>query len=125
MRAPATIGLILLLTALSNSSPAADPAFAVASLKPSAREAGRDYRGALLVGADRLTGRNVTLLALIAEAYGVEPFRISGPSWLDAREFDLDARADAPAPRDRLRTMLRTLLAERFHLLLRTERKEA
>jgi uncharacterized protein (TIGR03435 family) len=95
--------------------------FAVASVKPSAHEAGRDARGRVAVSPRGVTARNVSLAQLIAAAYQVQPFRISGPGWLDVLEFDVDARADAPAD---VRLLLRNLLAERFHLMLRHESKE-
>src|SRR5690349_580471 len=99
--------------------------FAVASLKPSARTAGKDYRGRIAVQPDRLSARNVSLTDLLVEAYGVQRFQIEGPGWLDDDEFDLDARADAAANRAELRQMLQSLLAERFELSLRREPKDA
>ena len=44
---------------------------------------------------------------------------------LDSDEFDIDARAEAPAAADQLRLMLQTLLTERFHLALSREMKES
>jgi hypothetical protein len=46
---------------------------------------------------------------------------VSGPGWLDQNEYDIDARAEGPADRERLAVMLRTLLAERFRLTLHSE----
>lgn len=46
---------------------------------------------------------------------------MSGPGWLDQNEYDIDARAEGPADRERLAVMLRTLLAERFRLTLHSE----
>jgi len=62
---------------------------------------------------------------LIAEAYRVQPFQISGgPGWLDSDEYDIDARAEASVTRERLRLMLHTLLEERFRLSLHRETRE-
>ena len=99
--------------------------FAVASLKPSARPAGKDYRGRIAVQPDRLSARNVSLTDLLVEAYGVQRFQIEGPSWLDDDEFDIDARADNAASRAELRRMLQQLLAERFDLGVRREPRES
>jgi uncharacterized protein (TIGR03435 family) len=105
--------------------PAVSPEFSVASVKASARVVGKDYRKPLAVGADRLSGRNVSLKDLLVEAYGMEPFQVSGPGWLDANEYDVDARADGPVAREQLRLMLRRLVTERFRMAVHTEAKEA
>lgn len=102
----------------------AQPAFEVASLKPSPRAAGKDARGEVVFAPNGLRARNVSLAALICAAWSVEPSQVSGPGWLDLDEFDLDARSAAPVPADRSRLMLRALLAERFRLVLRRETKE-
>jgi uncharacterized protein (TIGR03435 family) len=50
----------------------------------------------------------------------VRPFQVTGgPKWLDAAEFDIEARGG-----DDLRLMLQDLLHERFHLSLHREKKE-
>jgi uncharacterized protein (TIGR03435 family) len=99
--------------------------FDVASVKPIARPVGKDARGNLVAGPDRIGGRNVSLKSLIAEAYRVQPYQISGgPNWLDLDEFDIDARSGAPVTREQLRAMLQALLAERFHLTLHRDTKE-
>ena len=90
--------------------PADGPEFAVASVKASARMVGKDYRKPLAVGADRLSGRNVSLKDLLVEAYGMEPFQVGGPGWLDANEYDVEARADGPVTREQMRAMLRRLV---------------
>jgi uncharacterized protein (TIGR03435 family) len=99
--------------------------FDVASVKPSARAVGKDYRGAVVFGPERVSARNVSLKGLIAEAYHVQPFQVSGgPGWLDIDEFDIDARAGKTAAKEQLRAMLQALLAERFHLTLHRDSKE-
>src|ERR1700693_5642664 len=99
--------------------------FDVASVKPSAHPAGKDYRGAVVLAADRVTAHNVSLKNLIVEAYHAQPFQVTGGrGWLDWDEFDLDARAGAPVSKEDLRAMLAALLAERFHLALHQDSKE-
>jgi uncharacterized protein (TIGR03435 family) len=99
--------------------------FDVASVKASSHTVGKDYRGAIAFGPDRVVGRNVSLKSLIVEAYHVQPFQVTGgPGWLDLDEFDLDARAGGRATKDQLRSMLVALLAERFHLTLHRDTKE-
>ncbi len=99
--------------------------FDVASVKPSRQTLGRDADKPVVFGPSGLTGRNVTLKRLIVQAYTVQPHQVlGGPKWLDDSEYDIDAKADAPATQDQLRVMLRALLAERFRLALHRETKE-
>jgi uncharacterized protein (TIGR03435 family) len=99
--------------------------FDVASVKPSARYAGKDYRPAIEVMGGRFQARNASLKDLILAAYHADRYQVAGgPGWLDEDEFDVDARADGNASPDQIRMMLRTLLADRFKLVMRTEQKE-
>ena len=100
-------------------------AFDVASVKTARQILGKDRRQGLAIAPGKLTGTNVALKELIAEAYGIQPFQITGgPGWLDSDEYEIDARAEASSTRAQLRLMLRTLLAERFLLALHRETKE-
>jgi uncharacterized protein (TIGR03435 family) len=117
--------LLPICAAMLGASACFSQTFAVASLKPSARPAGKDYRGRITVQPDRLAARNVSLLDLMVEAYGVQRFQVEGPKWLDDDEFDLDARAEGAAGRAESQVMLQKLLAERFELTLRRESKDA
>jgi uncharacterized protein (TIGR03435 family) len=104
---------------------AAAQSFDVASVKPSARAVGKDYRGAVVFGPERVSARNVSLKGLIVEAYHVQPFQVAGgPGWLDLDEFDIDARSGGTVTKEQLRSMLQALLAERFHLELHRDNKE-
>ena len=83
-------------------------------------------RGRLQFTPGRIFGRRVTTRQIILEAYhNLTDYQISGgPNWLDADTFDLDARTEGAADIDQVRTMLRALLAERFKLIVRSEKKE-
>jgi uncharacterized protein (TIGR03435 family) len=104
--------------------------FDVASVKRSQVQKGIDYRGRVEIAGGRLSGRNVTLQHLIAAAYHVQSSQVVAAAgggitkWLDSDEFDVDARADAPATPQQLRAMLQSLLADRFHLVLGREERE-
>jgi uncharacterized protein (TIGR03435 family) len=78
-------------------------------------------RGGLLRG-NRFEIRNATMVDLIRTAYNVQPEKITGgPSWLEWNRFDIAALAPADTPHDRVREMLKTLLAERFKLAVRED----
>jgi uncharacterized protein (TIGR03435 family) len=65
------------------------------------------------------------LIWLIATAYNVSNRQISPlPEALGSRNFDIDARCAEPSTRGQMMRMLQALLADRFHLRIRRERKE-
>ena len=97
----------------------------MASVKPSQRQLGPDGSGRISFVPAGLRGRNVTLKHLIAGAYGVQPYQISGgPNWLDIDQFDVEAKADGPIASQQAALMLRTLLGDRFRLSLHPETRE-
>lgn len=99
------------------------PAFEVASIKPS------DYRGGPLritagVDPDGIRFSNVTLAACIRRAYGVAPYQVIGPEWINTERYMIVAKAGGPAPESAILEMLKALLAERFKLVLHREPRE-
>ena len=72
----------------------------------------------------RFTATNVTARALIQTAYGLQPVQITGgPGWLNTDRFDVVAKGDGDDP-GRVALMLRSLLADRFKLVVRTESRD-
>ena len=125
-RVGCTIVLAALATAGAQPPP---PSFDTVSIK-------RTDRGARIYNfkPDRFLARSVTLTSLIAIAYNLpilsSPRLSGGPGWVRTTHFDVEAKTglllNAP-PRERaakMRLMLRTLLADRFKLVLRTETKD-
>jgi uncharacterized protein (TIGR03435 family) len=113
----------LAIVAFSLLAVAQRPTFEIASVKISPRRVGPDYNNQLTISPSRLTGRNMTLHRLMAEAHGVQMNQVAGPRWLDESEYEVEARAETEVGRDRLRSMLLTLLTERFHLRQHTEQR--
>jgi uncharacterized protein (TIGR03435 family) len=66
----------------------------------------------------------VTLQNCVEAAYGVKPYQVSGPNWLDSDRFDISARAEGAHSKEELMMMLRALLASRFKLTLHKEKRE-
>ncbi len=66
-----------------------------------------------------------TALRLIQDGYGLSPHQISGgPDWVRDERFCIEAKSAGPAEQDQLKIMLRTMLADRFKLVVRHETKE-
>ena len=113
---------LLFATGMALAQSAQTPAFEVASVKTTTSRT--DARG-VRVQAGRLTIEGLTAREIVAFAYDVpNPLRVSriagGPDWLDSGRFNILAKADETAAADRMRLMLRALLADRFHMLART-----
>jgi uncharacterized protein (TIGR03435 family) len=63
--------------------------------------------------------RNATLVDLIRTAWSVDADKVvGGPDWLDTDRFDVITTAPAGSTPENLKTMLRKLLADRFHLVV-------
>ncbi len=104
-------------------------AFDVASVKVNAARTG--IRGHSYPG-DRFEAVNVPLRDLLMVAYGEagvalpEFLLTGGPTWIDTDRFDVSATVGRGRPNTvaQKQLMLRTLLAERFKLVVHTESKE-
>jgi uncharacterized protein (TIGR03435 family) len=115
------IGVVACISgSVMGQAPASRPAFEVASIQVSTRP-NPGMRGGALRGT-RYELRNATMVDLIRTAYNVQPEKISGgPSWLEWNRYDIAALAPAGTAPERLREMLKTLLAERFKLAVRED----
>ena len=106
------------------------PRFEVASVRlntAAAQPLGGGSGGpAIAVRGNRFTATGATLRELIRYAYHLEPLHPidGGPRWLDEDRFDIAAVLPEPASTDPARRMLQTLLAERFHLVVRFTEQE-
>jgi uncharacterized protein (TIGR03435 family) len=68
--------------------------------------------------------RAVRYRTVVAWAYDVRDFQVTGPDWMDQVGFDISAKAEGKAKEADLRRMMRTLLAERFKFEAHQDRKE-
>jgi uncharacterized protein (TIGR03435 family) len=67
---------------------------------------------------------SMSLQDLIILAYNVKPYRISGPGWLNEKQFDIVAKMPDGATRNDLPAMLQSLLKDRFKIEARREAKD-
>jgi uncharacterized protein (TIGR03435 family) len=128
--------LSLSLTAISvfAQTPAAKPAFEVATVKPSPPidfnkmrdeiQAGRMPRFGPHVDGAQAVYIYMTLKDLIGTAYDVKPYQINGPSWLAGTRFDIEAKLPDGASKDDAPKMLQALLEDRFKLVVHRETQE-
>jgi uncharacterized protein (TIGR03435 family) len=104
-------------------------AFEVSSVKPVIVTPGVGFscgfRWEAEEGGRAAAGRFRTLMpvrCLIALAYDVPVLAVvGGQGWVDEDLFDIDGRSEGPASQGDTRAMLRTLLAQRFGLVVRED----
>lgn len=121
-------------TIASGQTPKTKPAFDVATVKPSPpldpqkiaadMQAGKMPRMGVFVNASRAEYIQMPLKSLIAIAYKVKPYQITGPDWLGNERFDIEATMPEGATKDDAPAMLQTLLEERFKLSAQRETAE-
>jgi uncharacterized protein (TIGR03435 family) len=102
----------------------ADPAFEVATIKPSRPEAqGKGFR----VNGRSFSTINTSLSDLITFAYGIQAKQITGaPAWAESDHYDLGGKPEGEGVpnSDQLRIMMQKLLADRFQLKFHRDKKE-
>jgi uncharacterized protein (TIGR03435 family) len=97
--------------------------FEAASVKPNKSGDTNSRMSAGRNGA--LTVTNGTVKSLIRAAYDVDASQvIGGPAWIDADRFDINAKAEGEISEPRLKEMLKSLLADRFNLVVHQETRE-
>jgi len=97
------------------------PAYEAASLKLNTSDSGS-------TGVHETTGQivfeNMPLDRLLAQAFGVRPPEIVGPSWLPETRLDIMAKFPPAASGDDRMLMLRGLLEERLKLAIHRENRD-
>lgn len=119
--------IVLAATAAILSAQDARPQFDVASIKPSAPGQRNSMFGSR--GPGMFNSENFPVKGLIAQAYGVKQFQISGgPSWIDSDGYTITAKTSGEGtPKDRferMMPMLQVLLEDRFQLRFHRVTKE-
>jgi uncharacterized protein (TIGR03435 family) len=100
--------------------------FEVASVRPN-RSGSLNTQISLLDGG-RLSIRNASLKTLIRNAYALQAFQFDGgPAWLDTDMYDIEAKTGRPEKisEAELPALLQSLMADRFHLKVHWESREA
>jgi uncharacterized protein (TIGR03435 family) len=108
--------------------------FDVASVKPSPpldmqklqadMQAGRMPNFGMHINGLRAEYNYMAMRELIAAAYKVKPYQVTGPAWLATTRFDIVAKMPEGSKKDDAPEMLRALLADRFKLVAHRETQE-
>jgi len=95
--------------------------FEVADLKPSRPE---EKENARILATGRLDLEAFPLKQMIMFTYDIhDDAALVGPKWLDSAKFDLHANAGSAVSMDALHTMMKSLLADRFKLVVHNEQQ--
>jgi uncharacterized protein (TIGR03435 family) len=123
MRTAAIVVICFGLLAAQSVHAQGQEAFEVASIR---RNVSGNQQGGGLAGPQpggRFVAIGATVRRLATDACdGVQV--IGGPDWIDTDCFDINARAEGDRPPAAFRGMLRALLADRFKLMVHTEKRE-
>lgn len=102
------------------------PAFEVATIKPAPPMDAVKLAAAMQAGGKLPIGANIDsqraeylymdLKSLMSYAYGVKPYQITGPDWMQSTRFDIIAKMPEGSTKSDASKMLQTLLEERFKL---------
>lgn len=87
-------------------------------------QSGKMPRFGALVEGSRAEYNYMTLKELIANAYGVKAYQVTGPAWMASERFDIVARMPEGAKKDDAPAMLKSLLDERFKLTAHAEKQQ-
>jgi uncharacterized protein (TIGR03435 family) len=116
-RAFASLSLFAILAASSLAQTA--KTFVIADVHPSPYTTQPFMHGNSIQG-DRYFLTQATMLDLVATAYGVDNNNVQGgPPWLELDRFDIRAKVPDGTKPDDVKPMLRALLADRFHLVVK------
>jgi len=126
MKTGFTLGLTLLASAaVLAQAPAAKVEFEVASVRPySINQADSSVTlGVRMDGAQvRIVG--LTMRDLLAMAYRVKLYQLTGPDWIATERYDINAKLPAGLSPEKMPEMVQSLLSERFGVRLHREQKE-
>jgi uncharacterized protein (TIGR03435 family) len=106
----------------------AQPAFEVASIKPSQPDANGRWIPIIKGGPQtsdpgRWTAVNMTLSGLMTWAYNIKIYQLTEPDWMRTARFDIAVKMPAGITRDEFRLMLQNMMADRFKLVVHREQK--
>jgi uncharacterized protein (TIGR03435 family) len=100
------------------------PTFEVASIKASDPNPSNPMWIGMSADGAMVKYTNITLRDCIRGAFRARDFQIVGPEWMTNARFEISAKLPSGASTDQIPEMLQALLAERFKLEVRREKRE-
>jgi uncharacterized protein (TIGR03435 family) len=111
------------LAALAQDKQLATPAFEVASIK--VNNSGSENFGFNARPGGMMVAINVSARQVVTDAYSMQNSRVEGgPDWLDTVRYDITAKASEAATPEQMLLMFRTLLAQRFKLVMHVDARD-
>jgi uncharacterized protein (TIGR03435 family) len=106
-------------------TPADNPKFEIADVHASDKSSSNSqFPSTTSIKGDRYEARHANMLDLVSSAYGVKADKVvGGPSWLEMSKFDITAKIPSGTSAETAKLMLRSLLEERFGLVLHNDTK--
>jgi bla regulator protein blaR1 len=105
------------------------PKFNVVSIQPV--NGNLPFLGAHFEAGGRFVMTQYPVSVLISLAYGIvvyagHPTRliVGAPPWIDSKLYDIEAKAEGDPPREQMKLMLQSLLADRFKLAAHRETRQ-
>ena len=124
------IGVVSAVNTHGAQAPSPKPlAFEVAAVKRSPPDAEKSLNGftstiSVATPGGRWRAQNVRLPLLIQFIYGILPEQlVGGPPWMNVDRFTIEAKAAGEPSRAQSVQMVKQLLADRFKLRIRTEKR--
>jgi uncharacterized protein (TIGR03435 family) len=126
------VAAALAVGCLFGQTPAAAPAFDVATIRPAPPiqdivqqlQSGKAPRMGMVIDGTRVNMGYQSLADLIRIAYRVKAYQVQGPSWMSQQRFEIQAKSPEGASHDQVPEMLQALLAERFKLAIHHDQKD-
>jgi uncharacterized protein (TIGR03435 family) len=124
----AALAALGVAVAAAQTPPSPLPTFDVASVKPNTGRGGQ-LAADRAIGWGDVTGKvnllHVQLNDVLLRAYGIEPYQLSGPGWLDNDPINIVAVVPAGAPKQKIPLMFQALIEDRFQLKYHRETQVA
>src|SRR6201995_2271056 len=118
MRAALALFALLSVSSLAQT-PAASKSFVIADVHVSPFTSNPFMHGNSIQG-DRYFLTQASMIDLIATAYGVDAVNVQGgPPWIERDRYDIRAKVPPKTTPDDIKLMLRSMLAGRFHLIVK------
>lgn len=118
----AALVLVVVARPSTQSPQGGAPVFDVVSVKPNTTDVPPSFARP---SPDRFVATNMPLRAVIQSVYRIRPFQLEqAPGWTASERYDIEARASGKPSPDEFRRMLEALLADRFKLVARREKRD-